>query len=280
MGDLLAGTQPALTVSSGTLLGRVSLGAGGPEPVSVGLGLTIFNGSLTTTGGEMAGFPENASLASGDQVVLNSSGRPALLPATALRALYSPGANVSITGNGVISASIPLSTATTPGAVIPAAGLALGSNGAITVNYGIVAGTAAQGNDARIVGAEQVVNKGRPNGYAGLNSSGRVPASQLAAGVAGGLAYQGVWNPVTNQPPLTSGVGMRGGIHEVGATGSTSLDENQPVEFWRLRGFQRQCLAESERSVGGSRRFERCRVGIGKHIAAQPWYTLWRLRQY
>lgn len=224
VGDLLGGTQPALTVSSGTLLGRVSLGAGGPEPVSVGLGLALSNGALSATGGEVAGFQQNASIASGDQVVLNSGGHPALLPTAALRALYSPGSNVSIDGNGVISASIPLSTATTPGAVIPAAGLALGSNGAITVNYGTVASTAAQGNDRRIVGAEQVANKGQPNGYATLDASGRVPTSQLAAGVAGGLAYQGVWNAAINQPTLASGVGAKGTFYEIGSAGSTSLD--------------------------------------------------------
>src|SRR5579862_7340298 len=99
VGDLLAGTQPALTVSSGTLLGRVSLGAGGPEPVGVGVGLAISNGTLAATGGEVASFSQNAALNPGDQVVLNSSGQPALLPATALRALYSPGTNVSIGGN-------------------------------------------------------------------------------------------------------------------------------------------------------------------------------------
>lgn len=226
VGDLLAGTQPALTVSSGTLLGRVSLGAGGPEPVGVGVGLAISNGTLAATGGEIASFSQNAALSPGDQVVLNSSGQPALLSATALRALYSPGTNVSISGNGVISANMPLSTATTPGAVIPAAGLSLGSNGAITVNYGTVAGTAAQGNDGRIIGAEQVANKGQPNGYAALDASGRVPASQLAAGVAGGLAYQGVWNAATNQPALASGVGSTGAFYEVGTTGSTNLDGN------------------------------------------------------
>ena len=224
VGELFAGTQPALTVSSGTLLGRVSLGAGGPEPVSVGLGLALSNGALSATGGEIAGFAQNVSIASGDQVVLNSGGRPALLPTTALRALYSPGTNVSIDGNGIISARMPLSTTITPGAVIPAAGLALGSNGAITVSYGTVAGTAAQGNDGRIAGAEQVANKGQPNGYATLDASGRVPTSQLAAGVAGGLAYLGVWNAVTNQPTLASGTGTKGTFYQVGSAGGTSLD--------------------------------------------------------
>lgn len=222
--ELLASTQPLLTLSSGSLLGRVSLGAGGPEPVSVGTGLALSTGVLRATGGEIAGFPQNASLALGDQVVLNSGGNPALLPAIALRSLFSAGTNISIGGNGVISANVPVATPTTPGGVIPSAGLGLGSNGAITVNYGTVAGTAAQGNDPRIVGAEQVANKGQPNGYAALDASGRVPASQLTAGIAGGLAYLGVWNAATNQPPLTSGSGTRGAFYEVGTGGTTNLD--------------------------------------------------------
>jgi hypothetical protein len=223
--ELLANTQSQLTLSSGTLLGRVSLGAGGPEPVAVGAGLGLTNGTLSATGGEIPGFPQSASLAPGDQVVLNSGGNPALLPAVALRSLYSAGTNISIGGNGVISASAPIATPTAPGVVIPAAGLGLGSNGAITVDYGSVAGTAAQGNDLRIVGAEQVANKGQPNGYAALDASGRIPASQLTAGIAGGLAYLGVWNAATNQPPLASGAGTKGTFYEVSTGGTTSLDE-------------------------------------------------------
>ncbi len=44
---LLASTQPQLTLASGTLLGRVSIGPGGPEPVAVGHGLAISAGQLT-----------------------------------------------------------------------------------------------------------------------------------------------------------------------------------------------------------------------------------------
>ncbi len=224
VGELLAGTQPALTVSSGTLLGRVSLGAGGPEPVAVGTGLTVSQGTLSATGGEITTFPQNPALAAGDQLVLNSGGQPALLPATALRALYLAGTNVAITGNGVISANTPIATGTTLGGVIPGTGLALGSNGAIAVKFGASAGVAAQGNDQRIVGAEQIANKSQPNGYAALDSSGRVPASQLTAGIAGGLTFQGVWNAATNQPPLASGVGTKAAYYEVGTAGSTTLD--------------------------------------------------------
>ncbi len=50
-GVLLAGTQPALTVGEGKLLGRTSAGAGGPEPVALGAGLSLISGVLSATGG-------------------------------------------------------------------------------------------------------------------------------------------------------------------------------------------------------------------------------------
>lgn len=44
----------------------------------------------------------------------------------------------------------------------------------LAIVYGTAAGTAAQGNDARITGAEQTANKNATNGYAGLDSSGHL----------------------------------------------------------------------------------------------------------
>jgi hypothetical protein len=58
----------------------------------------------------------------------------------------------------------------------------LSANRTLAVSYGTIAGTAAQGNDSRITGAEQTSNKGIANGYAGLDSGGKVPTSQLAIG--------------------------------------------------------------------------------------------------
>jgi len=43
---LLEPVQPRLTLASGVLLGRVSIGPGGPEPVGVGSHLAIQNGQL------------------------------------------------------------------------------------------------------------------------------------------------------------------------------------------------------------------------------------------
>ena len=55
----------------------------------------------------------------------------------------------------------------------------LSANRTLSVDFGTAAGTVAQGDDARITGAEQASNKGVANGYAALDSNGIVPTSQL-----------------------------------------------------------------------------------------------------
>jgi hypothetical protein len=55
----------------------------------------------------------------------------------------------------------------------------LTSNRTLAVSFGTAVGTVAAGNDARITGAEQAVNKGVVNGYASLDGSGKVPSVQL-----------------------------------------------------------------------------------------------------
>ena len=50
VGELLAGTQPAIITATGTLLGRTSVGSGGPEQVAVGTGLAVAGGTLAATG--------------------------------------------------------------------------------------------------------------------------------------------------------------------------------------------------------------------------------------
>jgi hypothetical protein len=105
VGTLLAGTQSAITASPGTLLGRVSFGAGGPELVPVGLGLMLSGGALAASGADHATFSQQTTLATTDQVVLNSVGRPMLLSLSLLRGLFSAGTNISIDPSGMISAN-------------------------------------------------------------------------------------------------------------------------------------------------------------------------------
>ena len=105
VGDLLAGTQPAILVQTSALLGRTSLGPGGPEAISVGQGLVLSGGTLSATGAESADFPVQQTFTPQDFLVLSVDGQPALLPLSALRALFSAGSNVAISAAGVISAT-------------------------------------------------------------------------------------------------------------------------------------------------------------------------------
>jgi hypothetical protein len=57
----------------------------------------------------------------------------------------------------------------------------LSANRTLAANFGTATGTIAQGDDARITGAEQTANKGIANGYASLDSSGKVPSGQIVA---------------------------------------------------------------------------------------------------
>jgi hypothetical protein len=105
LGTLLSGVQPAILTPTGKLLGRESLGPGGPEPIGIGVGLGLQSSSLVATGGDHAGFPSQTVLEPSDQAVLSSSGSPQLLELSLLRGLFSAGSNITIDSAGTISAS-------------------------------------------------------------------------------------------------------------------------------------------------------------------------------
>ncbi|HTR18085.1 MAG TPA: glycosyl hydrolase family 28-related protein, partial [Acetobacteraceae bacterium] len=105
VGDLLAQVQQAITTPSNTLLGRASLGPGGPESVQVGAGLAMNGGALAANGADHALFPQQGTLTLSDTLVLNSSGAPRQMPVPLLRGLFAGGSNVSIDASGHISAA-------------------------------------------------------------------------------------------------------------------------------------------------------------------------------
>jgi hypothetical protein len=105
VGTLLASTQPAITVQSQSLLGRISLGSGGPEQVGIGTGVTLSAGTLVADGLDHAGFPALSSLVEDAELVISNQGTPMLMPASLLCGLFSAGANVTISANGTISAT-------------------------------------------------------------------------------------------------------------------------------------------------------------------------------
>jgi hypothetical protein len=81
LGTLLAGQQPAILTPTGSLLGRVSLGAGGPETVSVGSGLVLSSGTIsvgsisTLLDGETVDQLQPAAIAGDtDQIAVDQGG--------------------------------------------------------------------------------------------------------------------------------------------------------------------------------------------------------------
>ena len=73
--------------------------------------------------------------------------------------------------------------------------------------------------------------KGAANGYAGLDSGGKVPLAQLPASVANQMFYVSGWNANSNTPTLVSGVGSLGQIYQVTTAGVTTLDG---INNWRI----------------------------------------------
>lgn len=62
--------------------------------------------------------------------------------------------------------------------------------------------------------------RGLPNGVASLDSSGKVPASQLPNSI---MDYKGVWNVSTNTPALANGTGSAGDVYRVTVAGASNL---------------------------------------------------------
>ena len=104
VGELLASVQPVITVDSASLLGRTSMGSGGPEQVDLGLGVSLSGGTLVADGLDHAAFAVIPSLSLESDLVISNQGVPTLMQASLLRGLFAAGQNVAIDANGVISA--------------------------------------------------------------------------------------------------------------------------------------------------------------------------------
>lgn len=97
--QMLAGMQPALTVATGGLLGRSTAGAGAPEAIAVGAGLSLRNGVLSGSAGfSVAGLAPGRVVAPTDLIAVSQGGRDAGVPVgSVLTALASvPGLDLSL----------------------------------------------------------------------------------------------------------------------------------------------------------------------------------------
>ena len=93
-----------------------------------------------------------------------------------------------------------------------------------TQNANNVAITGGTMSGVAITGYIPTTEKGVANGVATLDSSAKVPISQIPDSVIGALSYQGTWNASTNTPTLTSSVGTKGYYYVVSVAGSTDLN--------------------------------------------------------
>ena len=189
VGALLATVQPEITLPRYMLLGRTSLGAGGPEPIALGTGLSMNSGILSVTQSAVTGpagpagqglnfrgtWTSATSYAPYD--VVTYAGQTYLATTTLAGTTSFSGAGWAImAAQGANGSAGPAGPAGAPGpqgiqgpagpqgatgATGPAgpqgpAGPA-GTGGTGSVTFGTTAGTAAAGNDPRIVGAIQPI---------------------------------------------------------------------------------------------------------------------------
>lgn len=105
VGALLAQTQPAIIIGSPSLLGRFSIGPGGPDTIAVGDGLTLNSGTLSTSGFSLESLTLQTNLSPDDQIVAINTGTSHLVGLNQIRELFTAGPNITIDAAGVISAA-------------------------------------------------------------------------------------------------------------------------------------------------------------------------------
>ena len=204
--------------------GSLSAGAGA---VALGTDAANPNIELGISGATSAPYIDfnGASVTSGysARLTMDSRGQLTLVGAGASGAVFRvPGgviqaANVTTTGAATISGTLSAGSLSLTGTVGASTVLA-GPSGAagVPVFRSLVA--------TDIGGVEMLSSKGQPNGYAGLDGTGKVPMSSLPSAVQGGLSYQGVWNAAANTPTLVSGTGTKGYYYTVSVAGTALID--------------------------------------------------------
>lgn len=221
---LLSSTQAALSLASGKLLGRVSGSAGGPEPVSVGAGLSVDGGTLSATAADHVTLPLAAALGAGDEVVVNTGGHAARMPAVALRDLFSAGSGVSISG-GTISVTgssyvLPVASTQTLGGVrLDGSSIVADGSGVISATLRLPAVLGASGTPLAVTAA----------GAAFTLQNGNLGVADVP-GTAGG--YDGVRSVVVVQPGSAIGQAAALGGHVLNRAASSGGTDNAGIAVW------------------------------------------------
>jgi hypothetical protein len=105
VGVLLAQTQPAIIVQPPSLLGRFSVGPGGPDEIAIGSGLMLNSGTLSAQNFDPTTLFAQTTLSSVDQFIVANSGTAQLIGINEVRGIFSAGSNITIDTTGVISTS-------------------------------------------------------------------------------------------------------------------------------------------------------------------------------
>jgi hypothetical protein len=163
----------------------------------------------------------------GDDTLVEPSDWNADHTLTGLGTMAEQNANsVAITGGTISGVTIPASNLT--GTVtVPQGGTGATTLTGYVKGTGTTAMTAAAtipNTDITGLGTASTKDAGAALGVATLDSSGKVPISELPAAVIGALSYQGTWDASTNTPTLTSSVGTKGYYYVVSVAGSTNLN--------------------------------------------------------
>ena len=75
VGDFLVNTQPAIIAPTGTLLGRISIGPGGPESITLGSGLSLTASTLNATATSITSLPPVTTIAAIDLIGVSQGGK-------------------------------------------------------------------------------------------------------------------------------------------------------------------------------------------------------------
>ena len=120
-----------------------------------------------------------------------------------------------VVGNGTAAMT---ASATIPSTAVTGLGTMSTQNANnVSITGGSISGTT-------VSGYIPTTEKAAALGVATLDSSTKVPISQIPDSVIGALSYQGTWNATTNSPTLTSSVGTKGFYYVVSVAGTTNLN--------------------------------------------------------
>lgn len=136
------------------------------------------------------------------------------------------GTKITYDGYGRVTSSTSLAASDMPSG-IDAAKIANGTVSNTEFQYldGVTSAIQTQINSK-----QSTSEKGQPNGYASLDSNGKVPTSQLPEEIFGNMTYKGTWNGSTNTPTLPAPSSTnKGWYYIVSVAGSASPTGLNPI---------------------------------------------------